>query len=157
MSQATVDIKIFRAEPEHLEIIAPLFNAYRLFYEQPSDLEGARLFIRERLENEDSVIFWAVAEAEGKVIGMGFVQLYPSLSSLSLKPLWLLHDLYVSPEARRQGVAKALAQQAWQLASDSGAGRLVLNITIDNLPAQKLVESLGYKKEEEFVTYHLNL
>ncbi|HMQ52416.1 MAG TPA: GNAT family N-acetyltransferase [Anaerolineae bacterium] len=157
MSQATVEIKIFHAEPEHLEVIAPLFNAYRIFYEQPSDPEGAREFIRTRLENEDSVIFWAVAAAEGKVIGMGFIQLYPTLSSLSLGRLWLLNDIYVSPEARRLGVAKALMQRARQLATESGAVGLVLNTAVDNLPAQQLYESLGYQQKEKFVTYSLNL
>jgi hypothetical protein len=69
---------IIQAGPEHLDLAAPLFNAYRMFYEQPSDLPGARAFIKARLEQGDSVIFLALAEEGEQQIGLGFVQLYPT-------------------------------------------------------------------------------
>ena len=37
--------------------VVPLFNAYREFYGQPSDLEQAEQFLLERLNKEESVIF----------------------------------------------------------------------------------------------------
>ena len=91
------NLTIVRAGKEHLDDLAQLFDAYRQFYEQPSDLEGAREYLSERMANDDSVIFLAMRDGEG----VGFTQLYPSFTSLRMGPLWILYDLYVIPEARR--------------------------------------------------------
>lgn len=145
-------IEIIQASLEHVEVLTPLFDDYRKFYKQPSDLESARRFLSKRLANKESVIFLA-SNAEN---GVGFVQLYPSFSSIALKPLWILNDLYVLPETRRQGVGKALLDRARQHASETGAKGLVLETAIDN-PAQNLYEQMGYKRDHEFYRYYLNL
>lgn len=63
----------------------------------------------------------------------------------------------LAPEARRQGVAKALMDAARQHAIQRRAGRLQLETAVDNLAAQTLYESLGWKRDEAFDTYHLEL
>jgi hypothetical protein len=95
---------ITRAEPEDAEQIAPLFDAYRQFYRQPSDLPGSRRFISDRLRAKQSVVLVAWVTNQGISKAAGFVQLYPSFSSVSMKRLWILNDLYVMPEERKQGV-----------------------------------------------------
>lgn len=145
-------IDIIQASLEHVEVLTPLFDGYRQFYKQPSDLEGARKFLSERLANKESVIFLASNEKEG----LGFIQLYPTFSSIDLKRLWILNDLYVLPNARRQGIGKALLDKARQHAIATGAKGLMLETAIDN-PAQKLYKQMGYQKDEEFYSYYLNL
>jgi len=145
-------IEIIHASLEHVEVLTPLFDDYRQFYKQPSDLDSARRFLSKRLANKESVIFLA-SNAEK---GVGFIQLYPSFSSIALKPLWILNDLYVLQETRRQGVGKALLDRARQHASETGAKGLVLETAIDN-PAQNLYEQMGYKRDQEFYCYYLNL
>ncbi len=144
---------IIRADLAHLEILAPLFDAYRVFYRRPADLAGAREYLRRRLSALDSVIFLALAGDRG----LGFCQLYPSFGSLSMARIWILYDLYVSPEARRRGIGRALMERARIFGQASGASRLELSTAKDNRPAQALYESLGYVRDEEFYFYELTL
>jgi GNAT superfamily N-acetyltransferase len=144
-----------QAGPADTELVAPLFDAYRQFYEQPSDLGLAREFIGERLERHESVIF--LAERAGRPVG--FVQLYPLFSSTAARPrrLWLLNDLFVAPEARGGGVGRALMARARRLAEDTRAVGLELATARGNTTAQRLYESLGYRRDDAFLRYELGL
>ena len=138
-----------------LERVAPLFDAYRQFYGQPADLPLARAFLADRLRRGDSVIFLAVRVADGAAVG--FTQLYPAFSSVAARPIWILNDLFVAPDARRAGVARRLIEAARQHGVATGARRLVLSTAHTNEPAQKLYESLGYVRDEQFAQYKLEL
>lgn len=138
----------------HIGQLAPLFDAYRVFYEQPSDLAGARAYLLERLAAEESTVFMAVDDSGA---GLGFVQLYPTFSSVSMRAVWVLYDLYVRPEARRQGIGRALMERAHQHARETGAGSISLATAVDNLPGQALYESLGYQRDDAFYYYDLPL
>ena len=143
------------AEPADLERVAPLFDAYRQFYERPSDLALARAFLSARLERGDSVIF--LAEEHGATLG--FVQLYPLFSSTSPAPgrLWLLNDLFVVPAARGRGAGRQLMDRARSLAETTEACGLELATARTNTGAQALYESLGYRRDDDFVHYELHL
>ncbi|WP_419165616.1 N-acetyltransferase family protein [Candidatus Palauibacter sp.] len=131
--------------------LAPLFDGYRQFYRQPSDPEGARRFLAERLGAGESRVF--VAETpEGRAVG--FVQLFPSFSSVSMKRLWILNDLFVVPEARKTGVGRALMERARQLAVETGAKGLILETESHNAPAKTLYEDLGWELDG---THHYEL
>jgi GNAT superfamily N-acetyltransferase len=147
-----VDVTIVRAERKDLENVIPLFDEYREFYEAVSDHAAARAFLTERMDRGESVIFLAYAKRREAV---GFTQLYPSFSSVSLKRLWILNDLFVRSDARRGGVARALLERARQHAVETGAKGLVLNTAVTNKPAQTLYESCGWKQDAEFLQYHL--
>jgi len=146
--------KIIQADLQHLDIIAPLFDSYRQFYEQEPDLPKARAFVEARLAEDESVIFLALDE-DGN--GLGFTQLYPSYCSVEAQHVWLLYDLFVAPEARRKGVGKKLMDEAKALGIESGAAWLKLDTAITNIPAQSLYENLGWEREEEFYAYFLQL
>ena len=146
-------MQIIQAGVEHVAQVAPLFDAYRQFYRQPSDLAGAAAFLRERIERKESVVFLAVLDGAAA----GFTQLYPCFSSTSMKRLWILNDLYVVPEARRHGLAKALMERARQLALETSAESLALETAVDNHNAQRLYEQLGWIRDEEFFRYALRL
>jgi GNAT superfamily N-acetyltransferase len=144
-----------QAGPGDVDTVAPLFDAYRQFYRQPSDPALARDFIAERLARSESVIF--LAERDGQAVG--FVQLYPLFSSTAARPrrLWLLNDLFVSPSARGGGVARALMERARRLGEETGAAGLELATARTNAPAQRLYESLGWRQDEQFLRYELGL
>ncbi len=135
---------------EHLEIVAALFDAYRVFYQEKSDLERARTFLLERIQNSESVIYLAF-EAEKP---LGFTQLYPSFSSASTQRIWILNDLYVIPEARGLRVGEKLIERAMQLARDTNAKGVMLETAHTNFSGQKLYERMGFEREDlEFRTY----
>lgn len=152
MREAPFDV--LRAGVEHLEAMTPLFDAYRQFYEQPSDPGAARDFLYERLNNDESVVFLAV-DPDGTPLG--FTQLYPLFSSVRLKPLWILNDLFVVPSARKRRVARALLQRARKHAVDTGARGLELQTGIDNHAAQALYEDTGWRREDEYYRYYINV
>ena len=145
-------IQIVRAKARDLEDVIPLFDEYREFYEKDSDHAAARAFLTERTDRDESVIFVAYARPREPV---GFTQLYPSFSSVSLKRLWILNDLFVRSNARRGGVARALLERARQHALETGAKGLILNTAVTNKPAQTLYEACGWKREDEFLQYNL--
>lgn len=146
-------MEIYQATMKDLEGAAKLFNRYRTFYQQAPDLDGATAFIKERLENGDSVIFVTKINQEY----VGFTQFYPTFSSISMKRAWILNDMFVDANARKQGVGEQLLQKAKEFASQTGAKSITLETTPDNEVAQGLYEKNGYKKDDQFYHYYLEL
>ena len=136
-----------------LDFLVVLFDAYRQFYGQTSDLVGARTFLKARFEHGQSVVL--LAELQGQAVG--FTQLYPSFSSVSMARVFVLNDLFVAPTARRLGVGEALLTAAADHARQLGAVRLSLTTNVQNLPAQSLYASLGWELDQKFYAYHLAL
>jgi len=142
-------MKIIQASSEHLEILLPLFEGYRTFYKQPVNHEASRAFLTERLNKKDSVIFITVDEHNN---GLGFTQLYPSFSSVSMQPTYILNNLFVATSARKKGVGEALMERAKQFTIAKNAKGLTLETEIDN-PAQFLYERLGWEKNLDVFHY----
>jgi ribosomal protein S18 acetylase RimI-like enzyme len=147
-------LQALRADVRHLDAVAQLFDAYRGFYQQPSNLEQSRAFIAERMAGNESAIFLAQDES-GEALG--FVQLYPTFSSIDAHRTWLLSDLFTAPGARGRGVGRLLMNAARDFALASGAKGLVLETATDNFTAQGLYESLGYVRDSGYYTYLLDL
>ena len=143
---------IHRAGPADLDALSVLFDAYRQFYGQPSDVPRAREWLRERLRFGESVVL--VATRDGKAVG--FTQLYPMYSSVRTARTWILNDLYVDAAARRGGVARALLDAAADFARQDGAAGISLETTRDNAPARALYRAAGWG-EDETQWYSLSL
>ncbi len=146
-------IQIIEAEAPQVDVVARLFDAYRVFYRQPSDMAAARRFMAERFDRGDSVVFLALADEAPA----GFAQLYPSLSSVAMRPIWILNDLFVAPEFRGRGVGRRLMDRCRELATASGAVRVELTTERTNTTAQALYESVGYVRDDVFYKYLLTV
>lgn len=147
---STPNVSIRRAASTDLDALAVLFDAYRVFYEKESDPEGARRFLADRLQKNDSVVFLAF-DKHGEAIG--FTQLYPLFSSVRMRPIWLLNDLYVARKARRKGVGHALMMRAQRFAAETGAAGLELATAKDNTPAKSVYHDLGWELDTQFDHY----
>lgn len=150
-SQSTITYQ--QATLSNLNELALLFDLYRQFYEQAADLPSSRQFIAERLQAADSVIFVAIA---GTAL-VGFSQLYPSFSSVSVKRIWILNDLYVAQSHRGQGVGAGLLEVSRDYGIKTGAKRLEIATKVENTRAQYLYEKQGYVRNVEFFQYSLPL
>lgn len=133
-----------------LETVVPLFDAYRQYYNQASDLPGARAFLRDRFNHGESMIFLAW---EGST-AVGFTQLFPSFSSVSMARTFVLNDLFVAPSHRRQGVGALLLNAAVTHGQALGAVRVSLTTSIANVTAQATYEAQGWQRDQAFYTYH---
>ena len=149
----TPGVEIRQATVADLELLVPLFDAYRRFYRQPSEPDRARCFLLERLEHHQSVILLAFEGAAA----VGFTQLYPSFSSGAMARIFILNDLFVAPEARRRGAGSALLRTAAEYGRRHGALRLVLSTEITNTTAQAVYERMGWKRDTVFCVYQLAL
>lgn len=145
-------IVIRKAVPEDVGQLVPLFDAYRQFYKQAPDLEGARKFLAERMERGESVVFMAFEDDRA----LGFTQLYPQFSSVGMDRNWLLNDLYVDERARKKGVATQLLEAARAWGHETGARWLLLETGVDNYAAQALYEKAGWSRAED-IFYHLDV
>jgi len=141
------------ASTDDIDAVAPLFDAYRVFYKAPSDPEGAAAFLLARWRAKESVLYIAFDEDTP----VGFVQLYPIFTSVGMERLWLLNDLYVHPGSRKDGVGRLLMQIAERHARDSAAAGLTLSTAADNAIAQALYESEGYERDRGFYVYNKRL
>ena len=146
-------MEIYQATMEDLEGVSHLFNLYRVFYQKISDIEGAKAYIKKRLKNKDSVIF----VVKNKQEYVGFTQLYPTFSSISMKKAWILNDLYVEKDARKHGIGEVLLQKVKDYAIETGAISISLSTAPDNEAAQRLYTKNGYIKDTQFYHYELSL
>src|SRR5579863_941202 len=144
-------VRVRQATVKDLDLLVPLFDAYRQFYRQRSDPDRARRFLLERFEQSQSVILLAF---QGDA-AIGFTQLYPSFSSGAMARIFILTDLFVTPEARRRGAGSALLRAASEFAGRVGALRLVLSTELTNATAQSLYQRLGWQQDTNFCVYHL--
>jgi ribosomal protein S18 acetylase RimI-like enzyme len=148
---------IERARAEDADSVAPLFDAYRQFYGAAPDLAAARAFIAARLERAESIVLLARSlPRESDSFGVvGFAQLYPSFSSVSLGPIVVFNDLFVLPSWRRSGVARSLIGETVRHGEQVGALRIHLSTQLTNAPALRLYQSLDFVPDEEFT--HMSL
>jgi GNAT superfamily N-acetyltransferase len=152
MQEHTVAVR--QATIFDLDLLVPLFDAYRQFYRKPSDLDLARRFLFERFQHNQSIIFLAVRQ-DGRAVG--FTQLFPSFSSASAAPIFILNDLFILPEARRMRVGSLLLSAAASFGRAIGAVRLTLSTEVTNEAAQALYATQGWTRQTDFFVYDLAL
>ena len=133
---------------KHLSQTASLFDAYRVFYGQSSNLGISKEFIEKRLTNNESTVFLAFHHQTP----IGFTQLYKTFSSVTVQPFYILNDLFALPNYRGNGAGKLLLQAAKKICIEKGYKGLALETAKDNR-AQKLYEKLDWKKDSDFLHY----
>ena len=144
------NITVRQAVLSDLEALVPIFDGYRQFYGRQSDISAAREFLLARFNHGESVLF--IAHKDNAPVG--FTQLYPSFSSVSLARVFVLNDLFVHEQARRKGAASKLMTAAIEFAKSLGAVRVSLSTATANETAQALYQSAGWKRDEQFFVYH---
>jgi GNAT superfamily N-acetyltransferase len=148
------DVAVRQATILDLDLLAPLFDAYRQFYRKPSDLDLSRRFLLERFQHNQSIVLLAVRQDR---LAVGFTQLFPSFSSVSAARILILNDLFVGPEARRMRVGSLLLSAAASFGRAVGAVRLTLSTEVTNEAAQALYETEGWTRQTDFYVYNLTI
>ncbi|MGL4473968.1 MAG: GNAT family N-acetyltransferase [Shewanella sp.] len=146
--------QIIRADSHELVAVAQLFNEYRQYYEQGDDMAAVTAFIEQRLSRQDSIILIA---KKNKSEGLGFLQMYWQLSSLDMSEFLIINDLFVTQSARGQGVARKLMATAIEIGINQGCKRLTLETASTNYKAQSLYETLGFRRDNHYYHYQLDI
>ncbi len=144
-------MKIIQASMEHIEGLALLFDAYRVWYRKDGNIPSAKEFLKARLQNSESIVYLAIDEKNGGMVG--FTQLYPLFSSTRMKPLWLLNDLFVQPDYRGQGISKLLIDRCKELARTTEAAGLMLETEKSNTIGNQLYAATDFELESDVNFY----
>lgn len=139
-----------RATLDDLQRLAVLFDEYRQFYGASSQPKLSYEFLKQRFENQESVIFIHIKDDAIT----GFILLYLGFSSVACSTYYILDDVYVTPIYRRQGSARQLIDTAILFARHENALRLTLDTQKTNYQSHQLYESMGFVKDDAFQTYH---
>ena len=148
-----MDLKIIRANKNHIDGIAILFDLYRQFYKYQKNLNNSKNYIHKRLINDESIIFIAIKNE--KIVA--FVQLYETFDSLNLSKKLVLYDLYVLDKYRKLGIGRKLMNKSKDFAKINKFPKIELSTSRDNYNAQKLYESLDYIRDKEYYDYCLEV
>ena len=154
------EIEIKQLTLADAELVIDLFDLYRIFYKQSSNLQLAADFIKERLSQNESTIFVALMKDGDKQVPVGFTQLYPTYSSMRATKNWILNDLYVKVDYRKLGIGESLIKSAMLFAKTNNAKFVQLETAYDNKIAQSLYERIGFRKQEleqEFFLYKIEV
>jgi ribosomal protein S18 acetylase RimI-like enzyme len=132
-------------------IVVPMFDKYRVFYNQDSNLELALDYLKKRLINNEAHIFLA-SNAQTQE-PLGFTLLYARFSSVSAQVNWHIGDLYVEPAHRERGIGKKLMEAAIAFAHEENAQFVSLNTARDNYGAQRVYEKFGFELRDYLPQY----
>ncbi len=146
-------MQIIKSEERYLAQLVVLFEEYRVFCEFEPAPEQTEVFLKNLMDKEESVLFIAIEPDTDKV--MGFVNLYPSYSTLALQRLWILNDLAVSVYHRGKGVSKALIERVLAFAKETHAVRIELKTGKDNLRARQLYETMNFTVDNDNIYYRV--
>lgn len=146
-----MNIGIRKINKAEYELVADMFNKYRIFYNQPSNIELAKEYLKERPDNNEAHIFVAYDSITFEFLG--FTLLYARFSSVSAIKNWHIGDLYVEPNQRKRGIGQKLLQTAVDFAIEQKAKFVSLNTAKDNFTAQKVYDDFGFDKREYLPDY----
>lgn len=138
---------------DDLELLVPAFDEYRQFYRQSSQPEQVRNFLKPLIEQEKSKIFLSFDEGELT----GFIQLYPSYSSIGLAQIWTLNDFFIFGGENRRETAKGLLGAAKMLCEATNAIRVEVTTRKENHRLHKIYRDYGFEKDYKYDYYFLRL
>ncbi|MDU6259184.1 MAG: GNAT family N-acetyltransferase [Haemophilus parainfluenzae] len=144
-------MKIFKAEQWNINVLLPLFEAYRLANGMTNNPERTLTFLTNRIRFNESIFFIAVNENSQPV---GFIQLYPRLSSLRLQRYWQLTDIFVREDVCQPNVYRALISKAKEFVRYTQSNRLVTEL--DPIQ-QSMLENEGFKLNTKKNLFELTL
>jgi len=143
----TVSVRPIVASDEQAWV--QLFRDYIAFYKASVPEDVIAQTWRRLLGKEDNMMALIARDDKGRALGIAALVFHRSTWS----PTWYcyLEDLFVAPEARGQGVGRALIEATYAEADRRGVNRTYWATQDDNATARKLYDRVG--QLTEFVQY----
>lgn len=147
------ELTIRQATIPDLPKIVAMFDSYREYFGQQKDPAAVEQFLFEKFERLESVIY--MAQLQDEIIG--FAQLYPVFSSLTLQRVWLLNDFFIAEDFRGSGVGTQLFSTVKEFTLLTKSKGIELSVEHTNKKAWTFWEKQGFKMDEEFRYYFYKL
>jgi ribosomal protein S18 acetylase RimI-like enzyme len=147
---------IRKATLQDLDQLTNLFDQYIVFYKKPSNIEKHKSYLKDRIENNEAIIYLAFDENNPEK-AIGFTLIYVTFSSLVLNKILILNDLYVDSNVRKNGVGEKLISQTIELAKELGSNLIRLRTAKSNTVAQGLYNKMGFVREDYLYSYDLTV
>lgn len=147
---------IRKATLQDLDQLTNLFDQYVVFYKNPSNIEKHKAYLKERIENNEAIIYLAFDEKNLEK-AIGFTLIYITFSSLALNKILILNDLYVDSTIRKNGVGEKLILEVIALAKELGSNLIRLRTAKSNTVAQGLYNKMGFVREDYLYSYDLTV
>ena len=144
-------MKIFKAEQWNIEVLAPLFEAYRLANGMSENPDRTLTFLTNRMRFNESMFFIAVNE---NAQAIGFVQLYPRLSSLQLQRYWQLTEIFSKEDKHQADIYAEISSKAKVFVRYTQYNLLVAEFS---LAQQNILEREGFKLNTKKSLFELTL
>jgi len=144
-------VTVRQATIQDIPRLVPVFDCYREHFGQQKNSSAAAKFLFEKFEHRESVIF--IAEEQNEIIG--FAQLYPTFSSLTLQRVWILNDFFISGQYRQRRIGEQLFSAVKEFSLVTRAKGIELTAQHTNNKAWQFWERQGFILDEEFRSYFL--
>ena len=122
------------------------------FFEIPNVEKGYARYFESQIGDKDTILL--VAEDDGEILGYAYGRCESRDWNMLLDDHGAIHDVLVDPGARRKGLGQALMQAMLDEFKKRGLERVVLSTMVGNEPAQRLFESLGFRKTMVEMTWN---
>ncbi len=140
------------------ERVLPLIADYQRFYEveDVSEERNRAFFRRFIFPSDDGLMLaaWNDEDDPDEAAPLGYACLYWFFSSTRAAETVLMNDLFVTPEARGQGVGRGLIDAGLETTRKRGAAHLEWATAPDNKTAQRLYDSTG-AEQSTWLTYEI--
>jgi GNAT superfamily N-acetyltransferase len=147
-------MQIETVSAQTFEQVLPLIAGYQRFYKAEPDAARNRAHFGRLLDDHDAGIQFVALDDSGQALG--FATLYFPLGSVSPGVACLMNDLFVVPEARGQGIGRALILHCLSYAKARGFAKIHWQTALDNHTAQRLYDSLPTTRSGWY-TYRLEV
>lgn len=133
-----------------------LFDGYNAFYGREGQTALAPAVIEttwKRIHDPGEAVHALVAEQGGKLVGLTHFLYHRT--TLAIAQTCYLQDLFTVPEARGQGIARALIEAVYEHAREAGAARVYWQTHESNATAQRLYDQVA--ERSGFIVYRHQL
>ena len=150
-------MQIRPATPDDVPAVLPMVAKICALHEQwdpakysflPNPAEMYRGWLRSRAKDSRSVFLVAEREPSGaepaRVVGFLVATVEPEIPIYRLKEYGFIHDLWVEPEYRHEGVARQMTMLAIERFGEIGVEQIRLDTAAANDPARALFASCGF-------------
>lgn len=140
------EYRVERINHTHRNRFADLFNQCNFSRDETSREKPVLSHMGKAGFHSEPIVFIALSN-QAESIPVGFIQLYSMYSTTNAVTTTIFYDLFVLPDYRNNGIALKLIEAAVKFAINNKSTLIQLKPFKDNLIAQKLFESVGFKSQ----------